>query len=272
MVRFGWLLLLVSSAVHAQESPKVESLITVQQGTLPIIISAPHGGRIPIPDVPERKGNGITKFVVVRDTNTDDLAMKLSKALEKELGAKPHLIVAHFERKYCDVNRPAESAFEHEKAKAIYDRYHQALKDACKQVQDTHGRGLLLDMHGQAADTEAIFRGTNNGQSVKLLVDRFGQRALTGEKSILGQMAAKKYKVLPANDSTDKEDPRFNGGYIVQTYGSSKGHAIDAIQLEWGGQARAKTKLDQTATDLASAIKIFAKEYLPTDKTKGQPR
>lgn len=258
----GWLLVVGSSF----ELNKPERLLTIQRGEVPIIISAPHGGRTPIANVPERRGNGIDKFVVVRDTNTDTLAELLSKAIAKELGAKPYLVIAHFERKYCDVNRPAQGAYEHDKAIPYYELYHRTLADACKEIQRDYGRGLLIDLHGQAADAEAIFRGTNNGRSVKALVDRFGKEALTGEKSILGQMGKLKYKVIPANDSTDNEDKRFTGGYIVQTYGSSAGNAIDAIQLETGGSARAKNKLEQTAKDLATAIHVFRDAYLPTQK------
>src|SRR4029077_14458110 len=106
------LLLLTPFRSFAQDVPDVAKLLTVRKGTLPIIVSAPHGGAMPIPGVPERRGEGVAKFVTVRDTNTDILAEKLVEELEKKLGGKVYLVVARFERKCLDVNRPAAGAYE----------------------------------------------------------------------------------------------------------------------------------------------------------------
>lgn len=242
--------------------------IILQHGSSPILITAPHGGRVSISGIAERRGNGIDKFVVVRDDNTLELAEKLAASVEKATGRKPHLIAAKFERKQIDVNRPSTGAYEDEKAKPIYDAYHQAIADACKDIQKGWGRGLLLDIHGQGVDADAIFRGTANDKSVTALIDRFGKQAITGPKGLFGQLEKQSIKVIPANDSKDKEDSRFNGGHTVRTYGSHDGQAIDAIQLELGGKLRAKANLDATANKIAEAVKAFAKEYLPEKRVK----
>lgn len=238
-------------------------LITVRKGTLPIVLSAPHGGSLAISGVTDRTGNGATKFVVVQDTGTDKLATKLAEAIEKRMNGKPYLVVAHFRRKQVDVNRPAKDAYEADAAKPVYDAYHQALKQATDAVQKEWGGGLLIDIHGQGKDREAIFRGTNDGKTVLHLTMKFGKEAFTGPKSLVGLLAAHGYKIIPACDSTDLENPSFSGGYIVQTYGSRNGGAIDAIQLETGAKMRSSANVDQTAADLAEAIVTFAKAYLP---------
>src|SRR5690349_3671818 len=101
-------LLLLALAVDASPAaPPKSDLVYVQVGTLPIILSAPHGGRTAIPDCPERKGAApVKQFVTVNDTNTDQLTEKLAAAVEKAMGGKPHVVIARFERKYCDANRP----------------------------------------------------------------------------------------------------------------------------------------------------------------------
>jgi N-formylglutamate amidohydrolase len=249
----------------ADVAPKqsMARLITVRKGNLPIIISAPHGGSLGIEGVPDRTGNGATKFVVVQDTNTDKLAAKLADAIEKRMMGKPYLVVAHFRRKQVDVNRPAKDGYESDGAKPIYDAYHQALKDATDAVKREWGGGLVLDIHGQAADSEAIFRGTNDGKTVLHLTMKFGKDAFTGPKSVVGYLAAHGYKILPASDSTDRENPNYSGGYIVQTYGSRDGGVIDAIQLETGSKLRNAANVDQTAADIADAVVAYAKAYLP---------
>lgn len=252
----------------AADAPDPADFVTVQKGTLPIIISAPHGGRKKVPDVPVRVGTGLTNFQTVRDENTAELVEKFAAELEKLLGAKPWVVIARFERKYLDANRSAEQGYESDKAKPYYDAYHGPLATACKAVKEAHGRGLLLDVHGQGAFADAICRGTQNLKTVKLLKDRDGMPALRGKNSVLGRMEKLGYKVMPAGDADGaaKEEPQFNGGYIVNTYGSHTAYAIDAIQLEFGSNLRAKDKLATTAKDLADAVRVFYDEYLKDAK------
>src|SRR4029077_17413433 len=168
----------------AQNQSERQKLLTVWAGMLPIILSAPHGGRQSIPGVPVRRGAGIAQFATGRDNNTDELAEIVSVRLEQRFNAKPFLIVARFERKYLDANRPTESAYESREAKPYYDGYHSALRDAPDRVSREWGRGLLLDIHGQGAQAEAIYRGTGNGKTVVSLTQHFGTEVITGPKSI----------------------------------------------------------------------------------------
>jgi N-formylglutamate amidohydrolase len=269
MPRSFALLLLVAVALGAADpAPKADELLLVQKGALPIIISAPHGGRKAIPDVPERTGKGVTNFATVLDGNTAELAERLAVLLEQDLKAKPWLVVARFTRKHLDVNRAREHAYESEKAKPHYDAYHAALEGACKAVKKQHGRGILLDIHGQGAHPAAICRGTQNGKTVSLLLDREGRGAVRGKSSVLGRMETLGYKVLPAGDAPPdaKEEAAFAGGYIVSTYGSHTAFAIDAIQLEFGSHLRTKDKLEPLAKDLTDAVRAFYDAYLKDEK------
>ena len=233
---------------------------------LPIILSAPHGGRQSIPGVAVRRGLAVAQFATGRDNNTDELTETIGVELEKKLNGKPFLIVARFERKYLDANRPSQSAYESAQVKLYYDDYHNALREAHGRVSREWGRGLLLDIHGQGAEAEAIYRGTGNGKTVASLTQRFGTQAIVGPKSIFGQLERMGYKVLPSTTHSHKEQ-RYVGGYIVQTYGSNRGRSVDAIQLEIGTKLRARANLRRTASDLAEAIAVFAQAYLPLVKS-----
>ncbi len=248
--------------VFAQDSTSAHRLLTVWAGSLPIILSAPHGGRQAIPGIVPRRGIGVSQFNVERDGNTAELAEAVAGELSARLGGKPFLVVAAFERKFADANRPASMAYESIEAKLYYDAYHDGLRQAVAQVGQKWAGGLLLDLHGQSATDESIFRGTVNGKSVSLLEKKFGRQALTGPKSILGQLAAKGYKILPDPSGSDHEQ-RYSGGFTTQTYGSHRGTHVDVIQLEFGTNLRAKAHLERTASDLAAAIDVFARNYLP---------
>ena len=63
---FIWALLALTGWLHAealaQSGVQPEKLLTLWAGSLPIILSAPHGGRQAIPGVPLRQGIGVAQF------------------------------------------------------------------------------------------------------------------------------------------------------------------------------------------------------------------
>ncbi|MFM7109541.1 MAG: hypothetical protein ACKO26_00235 [Planctomycetota bacterium] len=259
----GLLITMAGGVAMGQVPPIDPALLMVRPGNSPIIISAPHGGTLPVPGVAPREGVGVKKFATVRDDGTEVLAPMLAERLEKLTGKKPHLVVALFQRKCVDVNRPAGDAFESDKAKPYYEAYHAALAKARETVTARHGRGLLIDIHGQGADKDAIFRGTNGFKTVTHLFERSGKGALLGKGGLLGELAKRERKIIPANDSDDKEDPRYGGGFIVQTYGSKSGGTVDAVQLELGSKLRRNPGREQFTTDLAESLATFAGNHLP---------
>lgn len=259
-----WLLLLGQFTEFAfGEDPS--RFVRTQAGELPIILSAPHGGKMVVPDVVVRKGEGLptggSGFVVDRDTGTEELAQQVAESIEKRFGKKPYFVIARSHRKYLDPNRPPEIAYEDADAKPIYDAYHSALSNSCREVQQKFHKGLLLDIHGQGTAKDTVFRGTQNGKTVTLLRERFGETAQVGETSLFGRLQTHGWKVHP--DPLDgREQAAFRGGYIVQTYGSHQGFGIDAIQLEFGADYRAKNAREKTATTLTEAIAQYASSFL----------
>src|SRR5690349_14309311 len=69
-----------------------DALITATRGDLPIILTAPHGGTLDVPDAPPRKDTRARTFVALRDTNTADLTERLADAIERELGKRPYVV------------------------------------------------------------------------------------------------------------------------------------------------------------------------------------
>jgi N-formylglutamate amidohydrolase len=250
------------NAAAQNEFPLANLLVSAGTGDLPIIISAPHGGRQTIPGLPERRGIGVPQFSAQRDNNTAELTHLVLAKLHQQLGARPFGIVADFERKHVDANRAPEHAYESAGAKVFYDAYHRSLGAAAERVRQRWGHGFLIDIHGQTAEQEAIFRGTDNLKSVSRLVARHGIRALSGANSVLGYLHARGYQIRPNLNGHEREK-HYTGGYTTQTYGSHRGTEIDVMQLELGANLRRKANLERTANDLAQAIVVFAREFLP---------
>jgi N-formylglutamate amidohydrolase len=251
-------------AASADDAPRPEALVEVQTGTMPIIITAPHGGSEKVPGVPERMGVGVKQFATLRDNGTDKLAKEFAAELEKQLGKKPWVVIARFDRKFVDANRAADQAYEEKAAKPYYDAYHDPLKKALKAVKEKHGYGILLDIHGQSKYPDAVLRGTQNGKSVVLLRQRHGYAAVAGKNSILGRFEAAGTKVFPtaAAGEKAKEETGYSGGYTVSHYGSHTTYGIDAMQLVVGTKLRSAETLPKTAKDLAAATAAFHDAYL----------
>lgn len=254
--------------VTTNEKAIAEAPISVASGRLPIIVTAPHGGRNGIAGVTPRTGDDVPKFNRKSDMNTAEVAEALADALERKLGRRPYVVIARFHRRYIDANRPAKDAFESSKAKAAYDAYHAAIASAREEVAARWGRGLLLDVHGQAMLPDAVIRGTQNGKTAAALIERFGREVLIGNLSLFGQLAKQGFRVVPPVGSDDLESRNYNGGFTVRTYGSGSGDAVDAIQLELGRQLRETGAIGQTADKLANAVADFAMDYLPLVERK----
>ena len=225
------------------------ALVTVEVGNLPLVISAPHGGTAAVPNVPPRKGNGVRQFTTVRDTNTDLLARALADRVYAETGKRPHLVIAHFSRKYIDANRAAKDAYESEAASDTYDLFHHGLREACRQAK-TLGQAWLVDIHGQGASSDTVYLGTQNRSTLH------DGRVAWKTDGIFGRLQHAGLKILPAADGV-AEDRRFNGGYIVQTYGATAGASgLNAVQLEFGSNFRSTpAQRTETARKLWDALR-----------------
>ncbi|MCU0705884.1 MAG: hypothetical protein MUF18_18095 [Fimbriiglobus sp.] len=75
----------VAASLFQQECGP-QPLVVARAGEVPVVVTAPNGGRQPLLGAPPRRGDGLGQFVVVNDTNTELLA----------------------ERKFCDANFPAD--------------------------------------------------------------------------------------------------------------------------------------------------------------------
>jgi len=243
----------------------MSTYVFTQAGELPIILSAPHGGTSKVPGVEKRNIEGLPTggagYVVARDTGTEELAHDVASAIQERLGKLPYQVVSQTHRQYLDPNRPSDIAYDDSDAKPIYDFYHATLKSYCEEVTNKFHSGLLLDIHGQGSKRDTVFRGTQNGATVKHLREIFGEEAHSGERSLFAGLHDRGWTVFPI-PMTDKEQSGFVGGYIVGNYGSKQGASIDAIQLEFGADYRDKSQRKQTARILADAVADYASSYL----------
>jgi N-formylglutamate amidohydrolase len=270
VVALGWPL----ASRAAARAP--EDLVLVRQGTLPIVLTAPHGGRLDIPGVAPRSAPDSAHTAAFAkwggfhrggDANTDALTLRIAAEIEKLTGRGPYVVLARFRRRFVDANRPAELAYVDPAAAPYYALYQGTIREFVGEIRRTYPAGLLLDVHGEAKDPDVLMRGTSNGDTVTRLVRRGGTEAITGPNGLFGQFETQGFKVFPSNRSSTwrgSENGGYNGGYTVHTYGSHNPEGIDAVQLEFGMQYRRDDALDKTAAQAARAIVTFYKAWLST--------
>ena len=214
-----------------------ERLVSRHRGTLPVLISCPHGGSEQPDGVSERDGGATPtgcNFEKKSDLNTRDVALGIAQRLVDLFGEAPYVVIADYHRKYIDANRSPDCAYESAAAQPFYDAYHATLRGFVDEIRaENVGAGLLFDIHGTAGipgDPATIFLGTDNGRSVARLLAADPQ-ALFRRRSLRGFLEAAGHIVGP-HAPGEPEPATLDGGFTIRTYGSAHADGIDAMQLE----------------------------------------
>jgi N-formylglutamate amidohydrolase len=253
-------ILLIIWSMAGTNAMQTSDLVTVQAGTMPLLITAPHGGTSPVPSVPQRTAGNL-----LQDTRTRELTESVLSRLEGRFCEKPYSVIALFHRRYIDANRVEAEAYEHPDARPHYVAYHETIRRFVEEIRGRYPQGgILLDIHGQSSGPDTIYRGTHNTRSVTQLLARYGPAVLTGPDSIFGRLQAAGFDVFPPNTPLNepREDAEWFTGYTIRTYGSHHTDGIDAIQIENGSNLRQPGNLDRLAQQTAEAIAVFYTTYL----------
>src|SRR5581483_10535803 len=145
--------------IYALLSYSSEQFVLLQEGTLPVLLTVPHGGTLKIPHTPERIGG-----IKIPDVFTVELAQAISNALHAFSGHRPYIVAALFSRAYIDANRSEVQAFDQIQfpiIKHTYELYHACIAKYIAHLRNNYAQiPLLFDIHGQDLNIHAIFRGT----------------------------------------------------------------------------------------------------------------
>lgn len=252
MFRIPCVLALALAVATGSERPASrwgdQGFIEYLPGTLPLVLAAPHGGRLTPADIPDRQ-QGTT----VADSDTDRLAEALAQALAERTGRWPHLVVCHLARIKVDTNRSRDEGSEHPLAAQAWDTYHGFLAEARDAVKAGFAAGLLVDVHGHGREPPRVILGYALS-AAELAVDDQALEGLAGESEIRdlgerspagfaavvrgptslgGRLAAAGFPTVPSPAiPAPGDDPYFSGGYTTRTYGSREGGSFSAVQIE----------------------------------------
>lgn len=265
--------------------PASAPLVEVREGSLPLIITVPHGGAAKPDSLMTRRYGSL-----VMDAQTQELARELDAALRKRLGGRAHFVISHLHRSKMDPNRDlSEAAQEDPRAEQAWRAFHAACAARAAQVTRQHGAGLLLDLHGHRHEEPNVELGyllraedlrrsdtALSGDvavlartSIRDLVARTGQplaELVRGPSSLGTLLEIRGQRSLP---STVRPQPAegaayYSGAYIIATHGSARAGRINAIQVEcpWEGVRDTEANRRRFAERLADALAEFLPAHL----------
>ena len=258
-------------------------------GSLPIVLSAPHGGSLEPDEVPVRAG-----ATAGADLRTVELTQAISEALLERTGRVPHLVFCHLHRHRLDCNRDLEEAAEgNPAAEQAWGEYHHFIESAQGSVLHHFGRGVYVDIHGLASERQNIEVGTLlRGSQLAFSDERLDHPAMAllsslgegllggtfsqvqrGPQSVGGMLEAGGYAVVP---STGQPDPGldangdlnhfYSGGYNTRRHGVYEG-GLAGLQLEntWEGVRDLEQSRAAYGAVVADALLSFVEVQLGLD-------
>ncbi|MBL9189627.1 MAG: N-formylglutamate amidohydrolase [Opitutaceae bacterium] len=221
-------------------------------GDLPIVLTAPHGGRLKPDAIPNR-----TKGVTDMDANTQELARAVLDALRARTGRHAHLVASHLHRSKLDPNREIEEAAQGDPiAQRAWRDFHAAIEGALAAAVARHGFAFLIDLHGHAhpiarleigyaLDAKQLNRddksfdasGVMQLGTLRDLHARLGGSAaalLRGPGSLGDLFEARGLRATPSlKEPQPGEHPFFSGGYIVRRHAAAPDTPkVDGLQIE----------------------------------------
>ena len=239
-------LLLFSGNLSAESKFGHKKFVEYIPGDIPIIVSAPHGGRISPKDIPDRK-YGTT----VMDTNTEKLARLIAADFKEKYGKSPHVIICDLRRSKVDCNRDIkEGAQGNPDAEKTWHSFHGFIKEAQKKILEKHQIGFYIDLHAHGHKTQRLELGyllkskelkltdtqiskLQKKSSIDLLSTKSKStfvEILRGKNSLGAYFAEHNIPSVPSMDFPHPGDEKyFNGGYNTRLYCQGK---FSGLQLE----------------------------------------
>lgn len=248
-------------------------------GTLPLVVSAPHGGDLEPSEIRDR-----TSGTTVTDSNTREMIKQLRGAFLERTGQAPHIVISHLRRTKLDPNREiVEAAQGNRFAEQAWREFQGFIDRGTQAVLDQHDTGFYVDLHGHghpiarmelgyllsASDLEqsdVLLDAPQNPEksSVRALwhrTDASFSALIRGPESLGGRIATAGLRAVPSpGEPHPGGEPYFTGGYNTARHGSQEdGVGVSGVQIElpFPGYRDTATNRAVVADRLARALEEF---------------
>lgn len=257
-------------------------------GTLPLVLSAPHGGYKKPDELKDR-----TLGTDHHDKLTIEVALGVQKSFYELTGKYPYVILNRLHRIKLDPNREIEIAAQGDSlAQIAYNEFHNFIETAEKDVELKWGTGLYIDIHGHNHKSHMYELGylLEGGfldfsdedlndelfiekSSIKNLVKNGSYKfseILRGDVSFGAYLGEYGYKTCPSPSiPSPGTDYFYSGGYNTQVHSTPTDNFNGfQIELPWDHIPNSEIDVKQFSTDLMNAIIEFMKTHYNLDLTK----
>ncbi|MFP3854923.1 MAG: hypothetical protein ACLFWD_11585 [Anaerolineales bacterium] len=280
----------VSAATSLYRGPVASPYVEVRSGTLPLIISVPHGGNLTPGAIPDR-----TQAVLINDRGSLQAARELDKELKKLTGHHPTLIINHLDRRKLDPNRSlAQGAQGNPIAEAAWRSFHTEIEGAAQSIGDQCASGLILDFHSYGGENWLIQLGYgldklaleeededlskrrfvfgSNLRALALRSDQSLADLVRGEDSLGGRLESDGYRAVPSPTSPQGFYGYFDGGYISYQHGSHREGTVDAVQVEIPYSLLSPELQERFISRFAGILRDFLTEHYQLQVEGAAPR
>jgi hypothetical protein len=121
--------------------------VIVKSGSLPIVITALHGGLDRPSSIPDRKQEG---SLLLADMHTKEIAEAVGRGIHDHFKyAAPHVVLSKVSRRKVDLNRSLKEGTESANGAKVWQEYHGYVQEAINSVLKDHPHGILFDFHGK---------------------------------------------------------------------------------------------------------------------------
>ena len=228
-----YLLLFSCSTNVFYKNNSFEEYYDLNIGDLPVFLVASHDGKMNLdPLVTVRSDTLTPNFNIKNDVNTYEIPDFISQEIYNKTNYKPYQLVNNIHRKYIDLNRHSDQAYEDQYMTAYYNNYHKIMNEQIQSIIKKFGKCLLIDIHGFFSDSIDIVISTRNNNTLSILDKK---RILTNNNSFLNNYITQGYNV-------NLNDPFYGGFTIKNTKEKSIYSSFSAIQLEIGSNIRYKNE------------------------------
>jgi hypothetical protein len=228
--------------------------VSASDGAIPLVIVAPHGGTLTPSILPDR---ACPVCETGNDLNTRLLAVEISDAFQRRIGARPFVVANLLSRRKFDANREVDEATAgYAPLAPLHDLFHERIDSAKARALRVHPSALLIDLHGHGHAIARLELGylisranlqlPDSTLSMLLPVSSIarldtatvsgdsGAALLRGARALGTRFTDAGFESVPSANqpAPGTADPFFSGGYNTERHGSRFGGAVDAVQIE----------------------------------------
>ena len=250
-------------------------------GTVPIVLSAPHGGGQEPANIPDRTCNNPT---IVRDSRTRELALAIDSMFHLRTGCRIHLIVCNLRRTKLDCNRDiTDGACGNLDAEIAWTAFQHYIDSARLLSESNFAENFYIDLHGHGHTKQRLelgyllwgsrlrnsdstlntstFVGYSSIQNmVTSNVNNYKHAELIRGSKALGTLLTDAgYPSVPSMQDIhpDTTDPFFSGGHNTRVHTcATPGVSANGVQIEcnWTGVRDTKSNKIKFADSLSKVL------------------